>query len=70
MLKNFQVSDTSKRGWQQYLLQLQQHPLRTKAITAGVLAGISDSVARKRSGIPNLQLKCLLFKVDFALTNA
>ncbi|KAI3861623.1 hypothetical protein MKW98_000575 [Papaver atlanticum] len=59
------MGELAKRGWQQYLLQLQQHPLRTKAITAGVLAGISDSVAQKLSGIQNLQLKRLLFKVLF-----
>lgn len=48
-----------------YMLQLQRHPLRTKAITAGVLAGVSDSVAQKISGIPKLQLKRLLLKILF-----
>ncbi|KAI3983271.1 hypothetical protein MKX01_013338 [Papaver californicum] len=61
------MGELSKRGWQQYLLPLQLHPLRTKAITAGVLAGISDFVAQKLSGIQNLQLKCLLPKVLFGL---
>ncbi|KAF8414099.1 hypothetical protein HHK36_002098 [Tetracentron sinense] len=99
------------KGWQQYMLQLQLHPLRTKvgffsflgfvnfdsiskrvsfvfcdgvlfslngfpsfflwgvnvvgkqAITAGVLTGISDSVAQKLSGIQRLQLRRLLLKV-------
>ncbi|CAL9109645.1 peroxisomal membrane protein PMP22-like [Musa acuminata AAA Group] len=54
-----------KKGWERYMLQLQLHPLRTKAITAGVLAGISDSVAQKLSGIPRLQLRRLLLKVLF-----
>ncbi|XP_042477963.1 peroxisomal membrane protein PMP22-like [Macadamia integrifolia] len=55
----------AKRGWQQYMLQLHHHPLRTKAITAGVLAGISDSISQKLSGIQKLQLKRLLLKVLF-----
>ncbi|XP_077253904.1 peroxisomal membrane protein PMP22-like [Tasmannia lanceolata] len=55
----------AKRGWEKYMLQLQLHPLRTKALTAGVLAGISDSVAQKLSGIQKLQLKRLLLKVIF-----
>eukprot|EP00268_Persea_americana_P037101 TRINITY_DN366_c0_g1_i1.p1 TRINITY_DN366_c0_g1~~TRINITY_DN366_c0_g1_i1.p1 ORF type:complete len:187 (+),score=25.57 TRINITY_DN366_c0_g1_i1:97-657(+) len=55
----------AKRGWEKYLLQLQLHPLRTKAITAGVLAGISDSVAQKLSGFQRLQLRRLLLKVLF-----
>ncbi|XP_072999981.1 peroxisomal membrane protein PMP22-like [Typha latifolia] len=55
----------AKKGWEQYMLQLQLHPLRTKAITAGVLAGISDSTAQKLSGIPRIQLRRLLLKVLF-----
>ncbi|KAF9590433.1 hypothetical protein IFM89_035268 [Coptis chinensis] len=57
------MSELAKKGWEQYMLQLQHHPLRTKAITAGVLSGISDSVAQKLSGIQKLQLKRLLLKV-------
>ncbi|KAF6173280.1 hypothetical protein GIB67_026975 [Kingdonia uniflora] len=53
----------AKKGWEQYMLQLQLHPLITKAITAGVLSGISDSIAQKLSGFQNLQLKRLLLKV-------
>ncbi|KAL5978656.1 hypothetical protein ACLOJK_029773 [Asimina triloba] len=53
----------AKKGWEQYMLQLQHYPLRTKAITAGVLAGISDTVAQKLSGIQRLQLRRLLLKV-------
>ncbi|KAK3039683.1 hypothetical protein RJ639_027024 [Escallonia herrerae] len=36
------MGSIAKKGLQQYLLQLQQHPLRTKALTAGVLSAISD----------------------------
>ncbi|KAI9198371.1 hypothetical protein LWI28_014648 [Acer negundo] len=57
----------AKRGLQQYLLQLQQHPLRTKAITAGVLSAISDIVSQKLSGIQKLQLRRLLLKVLFGV---
>lgn len=61
------MGSVAKRGLQQYLLQLQQHPLRTKAITAGVLSAISDVVAQKLSGIQKLQLRRLLLKVLFGL---
>ncbi|KAH7573200.1 hypothetical protein JRO89_XS03G0089000 [Xanthoceras sorbifolium] len=54
------MSDTAKDAWRKYLIQLQVHPLRTKAITAGVLAGFSDAVAQKISGIKKLQLRRLL----------
>ncbi|KAF6156217.1 hypothetical protein GIB67_030220 [Kingdonia uniflora] len=54
------MSDTIKKVWRKYLLQLQNHPLRTKAITAGVLAGCSDTIAQKISGIKKLQLRRLL----------
>ncbi|VAI27673.1 unnamed protein product [Triticum turgidum subsp. durum] len=40
--------------------QLSKHPLRTKAITSGVLAGCSDAVAQKISGVKKLQLRRLL----------
>ncbi|CAI8590639.1 unnamed protein product [Vicia faba] len=33
--------------------QLQEHPLRTKSITAGVLSGISDIVLRSLLGLRN-----------------
>ncbi|KAK0578185.1 hypothetical protein LWI29_006450 [Acer saccharum] len=61
------MGSVAKRGLQQYLLQLQQHPLRTKAITAGVLSAISDIVAQKLSGIQKLQLRRLLLKVLFGV---
>nr|XP_010915328.1 peroxisomal membrane protein PMP22 isoform X1 [Elaeis guineensis] len=59
------MGEIAKKGWEQYMRQLQLHPLRTKAITAGVLAGVSDSVAQKLSGIQRLQLRRLLVKVLF-----
>ncbi|KAI6704070.1 hypothetical protein NL676_013206 [Syzygium grande] len=59
------MGSLAKKGLQQYLLQLQQHPLRTKAITAGVLSAISDITAQKLTGIQKIQLKRLLLKVFF-----
>uniref|UniRef100_A0A5B6YP68 Putative Peroxisomal membrane protein n=1 Tax=Davidia involucrata TaxID=16924 RepID=A0A5B6YP68_DAVIN len=59
------MGSIAKKGLQQYMLQLQHHPLRTKAITAGVLSAISDIVSQKLSGIQKLQLKRLLLKVLF-----
>ncbi|CAN6454501.1 unnamed protein product [Victoria cruziana] len=53
----------AKRGWQYYHYQLQTNPLLTKAVTVGVLAGCSDSIAQKLSGIQKLQFKRLLLKV-------
>ncbi|ERN17445.1 hypothetical protein AMTR_s00037p00236480 [Amborella trichopoda] len=55
----------AKKGWNYYLLQLHHHPLGTKAITAGALAGCSDAVAQKLSGIPRIQLRRFLLKVLF-----
>ncbi|XP_010539236.1 PREDICTED: peroxisomal membrane protein PMP22 [Tarenaya hassleriana] len=54
-----------KKTLQQYLSQLQRYPLRTKAITAGVLSGVSDVVSQKLSGIQKIQLRRLLLKVLF-----
>ncbi|KAI3829386.1 hypothetical protein L1987_03509 [Smallanthus sonchifolius] len=54
-----------KKGFQQYLLQLQQHPLRTKALTAGMLTAISDIVSQKLTGIQKLQIRRLVLKVLF-----
>lgn len=59
------MGSIAKKGLQQYLIQLQHHPLRTKAITAGVLSAISDIVAQKLTGIQKLQLRRLLLKVVF-----
>ncbi|XP_022761155.1 peroxisomal membrane protein PMP22 [Durio zibethinus] len=54
------MSDIAQEAWRKYLIQLQAHPLRTKAITAGVLAGCSDLIAQKISGVRRLQLRRLL----------
>ncbi|XP_028220792.1 peroxisomal membrane protein PMP22-like isoform X2 [Glycine soja] len=58
------MSDEVNSVFKKYLNQLQLHPLRTKAITAAVLAGFSDAVAQKLSGAKKLQLRrVLLFMV-------
>ncbi|WOK95393.1 hypothetical protein Cni_G04100 [Canna indica] len=54
------MSEIVTVAWQRYLHQLQTHPLRTKAITSGVLAGCSDAIAQKISGIKRLQLRRML----------
>uniref|UniRef100_A0A7C8YEB3 Peroxisomal membrane protein PMP22 n=1 Tax=Opuntia streptacantha TaxID=393608 RepID=A0A7C8YEB3_OPUST len=54
------MSDIVSAAWKKYRLQLQLHPLRTKAITAGVLAGCSDFAAQKISGIKRLQFRRLV----------
>ncbi|URE19730.1 Mpv17 / PMP22 family [Musa troglodytarum] len=51
------MSEIVTVAWQRYLQQLQAHPLRTKAITSGVLAGCSDAIAQKISGVKRLQLR-------------
>ncbi|OIS99401.1 putative f-box protein [Nicotiana attenuata] len=61
------MGSIAKKGLQQYLLQLQQHPLRTKSITAGVLSAISDIVTQKITGIQKLQVRRLLLKVLFGV---
>ncbi|XP_010317660.1 peroxisomal membrane protein PMP22 [Solanum lycopersicum] len=59
------MGSIAKKGLQNYFIQLQQHPLRTKAITAAVLSAISDIVAQKITGIKRLQMRRLLLKVLF-----
>lgn len=59
------MGSIAKMGLQKYLIQLQQHPLRTKAVTAAVLSAISDIVAQKITGIKRLQMRRLLLKVLF-----
>ncbi|KAJ8761820.1 hypothetical protein K2173_004669 [Erythroxylum novogranatense] len=59
------MGSIAKKGLQRYLLQLQQHPLRTKAITAAALSAFSDIVAQKLTGIRKLELRRLLLKVVF-----
>ncbi|KAL1805487.1 hypothetical protein ACET3Z_028555 [Daucus carota] len=61
------MGSVAKNGLKQYLLQLQKHPLRTKAITAGVLSAISDITSQKITGIKKLQLRRLALKVLFGL---
>ncbi|WOL19294.1 hypothetical protein Cni_G28092 [Canna indica] len=51
------MSEIVTAAWQRYLLQLQAHPLRTKAMTSAVLAGCSDAIAQKISGIKKLQFR-------------
>ncbi|CAO2821630.1 unnamed protein product [Amaranthus hypochondriacus] len=53
------MSDIVIEAWKKYLLQLQLNPLRTKAITAGVLAGCSDFAAQKISGVKKFQFRRL-----------
>lgn len=54
------MSDQVNHVFKKYLNQLQLHPLRTKAITSAVLAGLSDAVAQKISGAKKLQLRRVL----------
>ncbi|KAK9715008.1 hypothetical protein RND81_06G136600 [Saponaria officinalis] len=57
------TGNVAKIGLQGYMSQLQRHPLRTKAITSGVLSAISDIVAQKLSGIQKLQTRRILLKL-------
>ncbi|KAJ4968046.1 hypothetical protein NE237_014747 [Protea cynaroides] len=54
------MSEIVKVAWGKYLLQLQSNPLKTKAITSGVLAGCSDAIAQKIAGAKTLHLRRLL----------
>ncbi|KAL7220073.1 hypothetical protein ACSBR2_013016 [Camellia fascicularis] len=54
------MPEVVKKAWNIYMLQLQLHPLRTKVITSGVLAGLQDLYSQKSSGIKKLQLRRLL----------
>ncbi|KAK4259023.1 hypothetical protein QN277_005401 [Acacia crassicarpa] len=56
------MGSIAKKGINNYVKQLQQHPLRTKVITAGVLSGISDIVSQKLTGIRKIQLRRLLLR--------
>ncbi|RDX73625.1 Peroxisomal membrane protein PMP22 [Mucuna pruriens] len=64
------MSDKVNHVFKKYLLQLQHHPLRTKAITAAVLAGFSDAMAQKISGAKKLQLRRLLLFMLYGLAYA
>ncbi|KAJ4776268.1 Peroxisomal membrane protein PMP22 [Rhynchospora pubera] len=54
------MSDIASKAWAGYLKSLDRHPLPTKAVTAGVLTGISDAIAQKLSGNKHLQITRLL----------
>ncbi|CAN7057966.1 hypothetical protein IGI04_015354 [Brassica rapa subsp. trilocularis] len=61
------MSDYAKDAWRKYLIQLQAHPLRTKAITAGVLAGCSDAIAQKIAGVKKIQFRRLFLLMLYGL---
>ncbi|CAN1279222.1 Peroxisomal membrane protein PMP22 [Linum perenne] len=54
------MSEVAKDAWRKYLIQLQAHPLRTKAATSAVLAGTSDLIAQKIAGTKKIQLRRVL----------
>ena len=54
------MSEVVAMAGEAYMRQLRAHPLRTKAVTSGVLAGCSDVVAQKIAGAGRLQLRRLL----------
>ncbi|KAJ3691528.1 hypothetical protein LUZ61_020692 [Rhynchospora tenuis] len=54
------MSDIASKAWAGYLKSLDRHPLPTKAVTAGVLTGLSDAIAQKLSGNKHLQITRLL----------
>eukprot|EP00899_Mesostigma_viride_P017166 jgi/Mesvir1/25450/Mv01721-RA.1 len=49
------MADVIKAGWDDYRNQLNLHPLRTKAVTSGVIAGTSDVIAQVVSGAPSIR---------------
>ncbi|XP_047072150.1 peroxisomal membrane protein PMP22-like [Lolium rigidum] len=64
------MSDVVAKAGQAYMKQLGAHPLRTKAITSGVLAGCSDVVAQKISGAKKLQFRRVLLIMLYGLAYA
>jgi len=64
------MSEVVAMAGQAYMRQLGKHPLRTKAITSGVLAGCSDAVAQKISGVKKLQLRRLLLIILYGFAYA
>ncbi|KAE9453023.1 hypothetical protein C3L33_15090, partial [Rhododendron williamsianum] len=61
------MSEIVKEGWNKYLLQLQVHPLRTKALTSGVLIGSSDIIAQKITGAKRLQFRRILLLMLYGI---
>ncbi|KAG5560404.1 hypothetical protein RHGRI_003651 [Rhododendron griersonianum] len=61
------MSEIVKEGWNKYLLQLQAHPLRTKALTSGVLIGSSDIIAQKITGAKRLQFRRILLLMLYGI---
>ncbi|KAF9677747.1 hypothetical protein SADUNF_Sadunf08G0139600 [Salix dunnii] len=58
------MCDVAKEAWRKYLIQLQVNPLRTKALTSGVVAGLGEALAQKISGSKKIELrKLLLFSI-------
>ncbi|KAF4398443.1 hypothetical protein G4B88_025422 [Cannabis sativa] len=57
------MSEIVNEFWQKYLNQLHLYPLRTKAITAGILVRCSEVIAQKISRIKKLQLRRLLLMI-------
>jgi hypothetical protein len=60
LVRDVVMSGVAAMAGQAYARQLRAHPLRTKAVTSGVLAGCSDAVAQKIAGARKLQLRRLL----------
>ncbi|KAF3341132.1 Peroxisomal membrane protein PMP22 [Carex littledalei] len=54
------MSEIASKAWAGYVRSLNSHPLPTKAVTAGVLTGLSDAIAQKLSGNKHIQIKRLL----------
>eukprot|EP00252_Welwitschia_mirabilis_P014604 TRINITY_DN3209_c0_g2_i2.p1 TRINITY_DN3209_c0_g2~~TRINITY_DN3209_c0_g2_i2.p1 ORF type:complete len:186 (+),score=21.09 TRINITY_DN3209_c0_g2_i2:271-828(+) len=61
------MGELVRRTWHRYLLQLQLHPLRTKALTAGALAGCSDVIGQKILGNKRIQLRQVSLMILYGL---
>lgn len=51
------MSSVLELAWRRYNSQLTRRPLRTKAVTSGIIAGVSDLVAQKILGHQHVQLR-------------
>lgn len=56
--------------WQRYLNSLLRNPLETKAVTAGVLAGVSDVLAQRISGEKRVAVRRTLLMMAFGCVYA